>query len=554
MRRLYYIIALLLLVPMVARAQVEKQVEVSKDYTPTVNTAQKLSIVPNMTDTVMMRPDVDYTVTPRTFATSLLTEKFQPATIAYWDYQRSRPLYARAAMGVPLASEADLYASTHNKDRGYAMAYLNHWGDYRSRYNLMGDKVKRKTSEMDNRVGGRAGLYLGPRFLEVDLSADHRLRHRYPSTGETISFGRGQGKIRFGDDFADLSRWNFNIEAGGSYFMDKVLYDNFNQTNLVGSVALGKKIADRHTLRIEAAYDGTFGNKALAAYRSQIISAGARYGFETERLELMVGADYYYDKVSQSTDSPHQIFPYLLLKWKNASEGFVPFVEIDGELRRNDYASLIYANPYMVSSAAVAEALSAQPNESLYNGRAGFGGNLGSGVFAYNLSAELSIADNHLYWYSDGADYYFTDAYQHSLRLDGNILLRPSGAFSAEVRGGVFVWENYNNYYSNRPNFNAGVSLRYDSRKIHAGINLDYAGGIKWMTLDSAATLEAGKPQFSYTRTDNTLTLGVEFEWRVAERWSVYAQGRNLTGSKVYEWLHYYRSTPEGMLGVKFTL
>ena len=554
MRRLYYIVILLLLVPMVVRAQVEKQVEVSKDYTPTVSVAQKLSIIPDMTDTVMMHPDVDYTITPRTFETSLMTEKFRPATITYWDYQRSRPLYVRAAMGVPLMSEADIYVATHNKDRGYAMAYLNHWGDYRSRHNLMSEKVNKHTSQMDNRLGGRAGIFVGPRILEVDIAADHRLRHRYPSMGEKIAFGRGGGKIRFGDDFADLSRWNFNIEAGGSYFMDKVLDEHFNQANVMGSVALGKEIAERHTLLVEAAYEGMFGNKALDAYRSQIISVGARYGFETERLELMVGADYYYDKVAQSTDSPHHIFPYLLLKWKSASEGFVPFVEVDGELCNNDYESLIFSNPYLKATSAMAEALALQPNETLYNGRVGFGGNLGNGVFAYDLSAELSIADNHLYWYSDGANYLFADAYQHSLRLDGSILLRPSGAFSAEVRGGVFVWENYNNYYSNRPNFNAGVSLQYDSRKIHAGVNFDYASAIKWMILDSAASLEAGKPQFSYTRTDNTLTLGVEFEWRIADRWSVYAEGRNLTGSKVYEWLHYYRSTPEGLLGVKFTL
>ena len=553
MRRLYYIMVLLLLVPVLAQAQVQKQVEVSKNYTPSVSTAQKLSIVPDMTDTVMMRPDVDYTITPRSFETSLMTEKFHPATIAYWDYQRSRPLYARAAMGVPLASEADVYVATHNKDRGYAMAYLNHWGDYRSRHNLMGEKGKKNTTEMDNRLGGRAGLFVGPRVLEVDIAADHRLRYRYPSTGEKIAFGRGGGKIRFGDDFTDLSRWNFNIEAGGSYFMDKTLDDKFNEANITGAFALGKLIADRHVLRLTASYDGTFGSKALADYKNNIFSVGARYGLETERFELMVGVDYYHDRVAQSTDSPHHIFPYLRMTWKNTSEGFVPFVEVDGELRRNNYESLIFANPFLSASSAVAQTLAKQPNETSYNGRAGFGGNLGGGVFAYNLSAELSIADNHLYWYSDGANYLFADAYQHSLRLDGNMLLRPSGAFSAEVRAGVYVWENYNNFYSNRPNFNAGLSLRYDSRKIHAGVNLDYASAIKWMRLDAMASMD-GENQFTYTRTNDTLTLGVEVEWRVNERWAVYAEGRNLTGSKVYEWLNYYRSTAEGMFGVKFTL
>ena len=91
---------------MITSAQVAKQVEVEKDYIPSVNKAQKLAMVPDMTDTVMMRPDIDYSFMPRSYETSLLTENFKPATISYWDFVRKRLLYVKAAAGVPLASEA----------------------------------------------------------------------------------------------------------------------------------------------------------------------------------------------------------------------------------------------------------------------------------------------------------------------------------------------------------------------------------------------------------------------------------------------------------------
>lgn len=53
-------IALLLLgLPLGAAAQVEKQVEVSKSYLPEVAPASKLAIVPDHTDTVKIRPDID---------------------------------------------------------------------------------------------------------------------------------------------------------------------------------------------------------------------------------------------------------------------------------------------------------------------------------------------------------------------------------------------------------------------------------------------------------------------------------------------------------------
>ena len=228
MKRFLYTVMLLCL-PALSQAQVAKQVEVSKDYKPTVSAAQKLSIIPDMTDTVMMRPDIDYSITPRSYETALMTQNFKPATITYWDYQRMRPLYVHAAVGMPLQSDADVYLSKYNKDKGYAMVYANHWGDYRSRYNVMGEKVTKNTTEMSNSVGARAGLFVGRRVAEVDIDGDMQMRHRYPLSGSAINFGRVGGKLRFGDDFTDLSRWNFNVEVGGGMFFNALGDDNYNE-------------------------------------------------------------------------------------------------------------------------------------------------------------------------------------------------------------------------------------------------------------------------------------------------------------------------------------
>lgn len=562
---------MLLFVPVLSQAQVSKQVEVSKDYKPTVSAAQKLSIIPDMTDTVTMRPDIDYSITPRSYETALMTQNFKPATITYWDYQRMRPLYVHAAVGVPLQSDADVYLSKYNKDKGYAMLYANHSGDYRPRYNVMGEKVTKKTIEMSNGVGARAGMFVGKRMAEVDIDGDMQMRHRYALSGEAINFGRVGGKLRFGDDFTDLSRWNFNLEVGGGIFMQPIDKEGYNASNLAGKLAIGKMLGN-HILRIHAEYDGTFGGKSLEQYKDHTAMAGARYGFSSERFDFLVGADYYYDLVAESTDNPHHIFPYMRMTWKSAKEGFVPFVEVDGGLKHNDYASMIYANPYFVVSDLAA--LTQLANEAQYNGRIGFGGRLGRGVFAYNLSAELSLANDHVYWYtySDGVDvdkYYFTTAYQHSLRLDGDIMLRPAGWFEAELKAGVYVWENYGNYYANRPNLEASLALRYLHRKFSVGVTLDYRSAIKWMTLQSVSSGDemyyalakpaestdssASKPAFGYTMTDATLLIGVEAEYRINDRWRVYAQGRNLAGCKVYEWLNYYRHSAEGIVGVKMS-
>ncbi len=537
-------------------AQVSKQVEVSKDYAPTVEKAQKLAILPDMTDTVKMQPEIEYTITPRTYATSLLTENFRPATIAYWDYSHSRPLYLKAAAGVPLASEADAYLSTYNKDRGYAMVYANHWGDYRNRHTLAGEKVEDNTTEMSNRVGGRAGLFVRRHTLEVDIYGDSQLRHRYPTTGEKITYGKMHGKVRFGDDFTDMSRWNFNLSLGGGLFGHKSRanksQERFSQSGVVAEVAAGKMLANKHLLTIHASYDGYFGRKILSLYSNNSLMAGVRYGFSGKRTNLVIGADYRYDKVSHSTSSPHHVLPYLHITWQSATERFVPFVEFDGELVRHDFATLMYENPFFAATQPEVEALALLPNEVKYNGRVGIGGNLGKGLFSYNLSAELSFADDHLYWYADGADYKFASAYQHSLRIDAGMKLRPARWMETEFSAGIYAWENYDDYYANRPNFEADIALRFMVRKFEAGINFGYDSGIKWMTL-TAPEDDSATRNFGYVKSRDTIHLGVDVEWRISNRIAVFAEGRNLAGSRVYEWLGYYYDTPQAILGVKMT-
>lgn len=52
-----------------------KTVEVTKAYVPSVEGASKLAVVPDMTDTVKMRPEIDYTITPLSLQTTLATRR-----------------------------------------------------------------------------------------------------------------------------------------------------------------------------------------------------------------------------------------------------------------------------------------------------------------------------------------------------------------------------------------------------------------------------------------------------------------------------------------------
>ena len=128
--------------PVATEAQVAKHVEVTKAYVPEVADAVKLPIEPNMVDTVKMRPEIDYSIVPTIYSTSLSTHRFKPATVTYWEFNRPKNFYIKAGAGYPLNSVGDAYASVHRERVGYLLAYVNHHGEYDKRPNHNGKLTK----------------------------------------------------------------------------------------------------------------------------------------------------------------------------------------------------------------------------------------------------------------------------------------------------------------------------------------------------------------------------------------------------------------------------
>ena len=137
MKKMLIVAALAAVLPQLAAAQVEKQVEVTKAYVPKVESASKLAVQPDMTDTARMRPE----------------------TVTYWEFNRPLPFYLKAGAGYPLNSVLDFYASSQNPSTGYVVGYVNHEGRYADIKNDFG--VKNNSTRMFNRIGAAAGKYFG---------------------------------------------------------------------------------------------------------------------------------------------------------------------------------------------------------------------------------------------------------------------------------------------------------------------------------------------------------------------------------------------------------
>lgn len=575
MKKILIAAAFAAVLPQLAAAQVEKQVEVTKAYVPKVESASKLAVEPDMTDTARMRPEIDYTITPLSLRTTLSTRPIRPATVTYWEFNRPLPFYVKAGAGYPLNSVLDFYASSQNPSTGYVVGYINHEGQYAKIKNNFG--VKNNSTRMFNRIGAAAGKYFGRHILEGDIYYDNRMYHRYGAyAGEPFEslinpggmndYGDANVAVRFGDNFQDLSRTNFEIALRGGFFFDHSEWPEYNdkarQTTLEARAKIARGFGRSH-FSLEAGYERLAGQKSISERNQQLIHAALRYGFAGGVVRLDVGADYYHDRLEFGDQVPdsrvkseNYIIPYARLDFNLGTPGLKPFFEADGAVKPNDFRALTLENPYVASSMWL------DKSSVDYNFRLGLGGSLWRSRFNYRVYAGLSVRDNHLYWttyrsLSDDPAFFEifggtivpVMARQTVTSFNGEIEFRPVSVLKFDLGVHGYLYNDETDLKNGAPSFEGNLGVGYEGRKVSFGVKALMQSVRRWTVIDLLATTDAVEPAHGLSfEAPFAVDLRVNFDWKVSGRVTLFAEGRNLINRRLYEYPWY----PE--LGANFTV
>lgn len=553
-----------------APAQVEKVVEVTKTYVPSLESAVKLPVEPDMTDTVLMYPDIDYSIVPLSIETSFHTRPIRPASVTYWEFNRPRTCYLKAGAGYPLNSVVDFYASSQNHDTGYVIGFLNHEGRYADIRNDFGS-VK-NSIRMTNRAGAAAGLYLGRHVFEGELNYENRLFHRYgrhipigaafdglSAAGAVVDYGDANLRLRIGDDFLDMSRLNFEVAFSGGLFFDHSDVAQRAGQNLLGAAGRIGKAFGQHCISLEAGYERWAGSKNIKGLRQQQIHAGLRYRHDGEVARLEVGADYYHDD-KKGEENENYILPFARVHFTLGAREFRPFVEADGKVQDNSFRSLTRQNPYVAGGVQPDSGTGLWLDKSSvdYNARLGLGGTFWHDRFDYHIYVGFSIRDHHVYWFGDlTADRQQTgfsgalmpvQSRQTVTSLHGEIICRPVSQLRIDLGVHGFVYnDDPLRMYGKRvelgngePQFRANAAVRYQGKKIAFGVNFLAESKRLWSMFVSRGD-EHVADRFTAPFAVN---LGADFEWKVSGRVAVFVEGRNLLDRRLYEypWYPEYRA------------
>ncbi len=569
--------------PWYASAQVEKRVEVTKAYVPSLEQASKLPLVPDMTDTTRMRPEIDYAIEPLSLRTSLETRPIRPAKVTYWEFNRPSPLYLKIGAGYPLNSVFDLYASSQNPGTGYVVGYVNHEGRFADIANDYG--VENNSVRMTNRVGAAAGKYFGRRTLEGELSYENRMYHRsgawFEATdaaawrdvvrpGGRIDYGDAQVALRFGDDFKELSRINFEISAHGGLFFDHSEaygYGNPARQTTLGAAARLARGFGRHRLSVGAGYERLAGQKSIADYTEQLIRAGVRYGLDGGTVRMELGADYWYDK-TDGTKGRSYVVPFARFEFDLGTPGLRPFVEIDGGVRENSFRSLVRQNPYMAAPTEVDwAALNGAGRRSSvdYAGRFGLRGSLWRSKADYTVYGAFTVHDSHIYWLlrrttvtEEGAPVAEIDwgafwpvaGRQTETSINGEMEFRPVAALRMSLGVHGYFYNDEVRYGNGAPAFRGDFAIRYEGRKVAFGVGVGLQSSRSW-TLYRVDAPDGVPTKAGTVEVPFGADLRARLDWMVSRRVALFAEGRNLANRPLYEFAGYREYGAHFTAGVK---
>ena len=573
MKRYIAIFVVFCAVSLSASAQVEKSVEVTKNYAPEIGVVRKMDITPNMIDTITLRPEIDYSVTPRSFASTMSTHHFNPATITYWEYERQYPFYLKLGVGYPLNTIGDLYASAHRADVGYVTGYINHHGQY---HRFKG--YDNRATQTENRLGVMGGKYFGRYTLSGDLHYDLNSFNRFPLNSDydrrSIEYNDVKLAVNFGDSFADYNHINFKVYGSANLYTDTsknfVKDDRYQQINATAGVVLAREITKRGALSLNVDYEGYYGLKSLGSYKNSIVGATLLCRYRSgSLLDINAGVKLYYDHnsaYSGKKDKWHG-FPVVNVSLNISDKGSaVPYVEVDGELRNNSYYSLVQRNPYVAilgSGNGLLQNNVALPNTDIYNVRFGISGHSANSKFAYRLYANMSFILNDIYWYNVNEIFFdAVTADRNVWSLCGSVDYKPISQLliTAQVKGSLYDESGYEglDLSGSLPDIEAMLRLRYSHKKFTLGMTAELYGRTRWLSVYNEKLFnESAESDVKYASfiAPTSLNLSLYGDWHINKTCTVFVEGNNLLGDvkglTTYRWAFYREMGASFTVGVK---
>lgn len=528
----------------------QEEVRVVKPYTPTLSSAEKIQLLPDLTG------EIDYT--PPTFTYELYQKKY--------DSQFGvEPIKAARMVKMPLKKlyKSQLTLGFGNYTTPLAELNLNQLRSRKGTFGLtirhhsMNGKVK-----LENDLKAPAGFnenmakVYGSRFLsnsvfDYSVGASYNSYVHYgvnPALDSVLErkdatnpYFTAEGALGLQSTHADSFHFNYNADLDYYYFTHQ-----FEEAEHGASAAFNfhkkLRVVDI-AAEVGGAYyghypewDTVFGNHTMM-WLNPLVAKNA------EEWKLTAGFNTY-GEVVDGIFTIH-FYPVASFQFHVIKEVLTPYFGVDGYLESNNSRSMVEENPYVVP------VLSVKPTNHKMIAYAGIKGRISDQV-AYNIRGSYSIIDNAYFYVNDINNplrNQFTVVYDDVTlsNLYGELTYRPADAWKVYLKG------NYYSYVTqvdldrpwNKPKFDLSLQARYNlGDKILAEGGIFAIGSRYYENFDPT----------SEDKLPLTIDLNLGLEYRYSTLLSFWARFNNMAAQTYYLYPNYPSFRFRLMLGFTYAL
>ena len=532
-----------------SQTPIKKEVEVVKPYEPTVSDANKINVLPQIKDSVTIRPAFNYSIVPMMVSTEYIVPSINAAKML--------------AMPIPKLYKSYLKLGYGNYSTPLAEVYVN---SLRSKKFTAGLFLRHQSSKGSETLDNKRNAYAGYSESSAEVFGKRFLKKAYISADAGV---RGNTVYRYGyNPKIDTLLQNGNIRQ--SYMLASVNTGihslNTDSSKLTYHVGLGynyfkeREARAEHEMKIAGQFNRLFQGKMFGINtsfdllkRNNLLDSTGNanglfvlnpwIGISSNEFRLQLGFNANFDKQNGSL-KPH-LYPKAELQFNAVKDVLIPYVGVNGQIKNHSYQEIAFENPFINPNLLVRNS---NIKTSFYGG---VKGSLGAKA-SYVLRVDFSTINDQYFFVNDTITKLrnqFTVVYDNVDLFNGygEINYDFSESLVFGLKGNIYKYTVVREQYAwHKPSYDLTFSSKYNLRN-KILVNLD--------------VLSVGKryaKEYDKLITSKELSGIVDFnlglEYRYTKILSAWIHINNLTAAKYYTWNQYPAQRFNLMVGFTYSL
>jgi len=556
-------------------AQVKKQesglkreVTLYNPYKPSLPDSKKRSFLPDMNDTLKVKPDFRYDVNTKQFMPVYLISPIKAAALLPDPLPKLYKSYINLGMGNYLTPLAEISITNERSKKGAIGFYGRHFST-NGKVELQNNK-KVFAGYMDNDVSLFGKKIFKKSVLNSSVDFSQKVRYAYGYDPAILDYSPEKKDIRSGYNSlgAKASLSSLTTDSAKFYYNFDIYYNFFS--------------SDKNYFQHSAGLKGIMAKSFQGFY----VGSGISLDYYKSADSISFDPDYIFSLspfIKKSSDQWAFKLGFEALIDRGNDIHFYPDVTFDihvvpsyvtffsslsGRLERNLPAKIISENPYVISNQypdLIPNYLYKLPDtdHSLIisaglKGNTGIGGN-------YLMSASYSIINTMLF-YSNlvtpalidpaaNGNYFIPMAYDGNLfNLHGELRQAINDKLSVSGQANYYKYSIGNEIPWNKPKWDGNIYLKYNLRnKIIAGVGMNGIGKRSAVINGDNLSFQAGFPK-NEVELDSYFNINLSAEYRYSNILSFWVRVDNIAFNKYYEWAYYPTQRFLGMIGFTYSL